>query len=165
MAPIYIFTPAAEADLPAVFGLINDRIHWMDEQGIIQWNKSGYWKAWPPEHYRTAVREGRLFVLKDGGRVAGSVTLNTVDPRWDDGANACYIHNLVAALDAHGAGDAILRFCEEKAIAEGRDFLRLDCSHTNPRLNEYYEAHGFVLVGESPGTVYSANLREKKLRG
>ena len=47
---------------------------------------------------------------------------------------------------------------------EGCDYLRLDCARHNRQLNDYYETHGFVLVGDDPGPAYMANLREKKLR-
>lgn len=160
----YTVSPAVEADLAAVFALIDQRIRWMDEEGIVQWNTYDYWTVFPQSHYRAAMEEGRLFVLKEGGRVVASVTLTTDDAHWPDRASALYIHHLVSAVDAHGAGEAMLDFCTQKALSEGRMFLRLDCAHHNRQLNDYYEAHGFRLVGDDPGPAYTANLREKTLR-
>jgi GNAT superfamily N-acetyltransferase len=160
----YTVSPAAESDLADVFALIDERIRWMDEQGIVQWNTYDYWTVFPRSHYRAAMEAGRLFVLKEDGRTVASVTLTVEDAHWHDGAAALYIHHLVSATDSHGAGDAMLAFCTEKALTEGCDYLRLDCARHNRQLNDYYETHGFVLVGDDPGPAYMANLREKKLR-
>jgi hypothetical protein len=60
----------------------------------------------------------------------------------------------------------------ERRIAEaGRDFCRLDCVSANPRLREYYEGAGYVVVGElagkvaADGSTYGVTLLEKDLRG
>lgn len=158
----YVFTPAAEADLPAILALIDHRIHWLQARGIRLWDT--YREAYPDEYYRAAIRDGRLFTAKAAGRVAAAVTLFDHDSKWTDGADALYVHNLVAAPEFPGAGRAILDFCEAQARGRNCSFLRLDCSRFNPRLNEYYEALGFAFVAALPGDEYYApNLREKRL--
>lgn len=163
MATNYTFSPAAESDLPAVFALIDARIRWMQSQGIHLWDT--YREAYPDDYYLAAIAVGRLFTAKLAGRVVAAATLFDHDARWTDGASALYVHNLVSAPDVPGAGQAILAFCEAQAQARNCDFLRLDCSRFNPRLNAYYDALGFAFVASLPGDEYYVpNLREKKLR-
>lgn len=155
------FIPAAEADLAAVFALIDTRIRWLAERGIHQWDT--YWEAFPEEHYRTAVRDGALFVLKREGRITAVAALRREDALWTDGAPALYIHNFAACPDHPGDGEEVLRRCEAIARAEGLDFLRLDCLATNAALNAYYESRGFAFVTTLPGNEYYVpTLRQKR---
>lgn len=157
-----VFVPAAETDLAAVFALIDTRIRWLAERGIHQWDS--YWEAFPEEHYRTAVRDGALFVLKREGRVTAVAALRREDGLWSDGAPALYIHNFAASPEHPGDGEEVLRRCEAIARAEGLEFLRLDCLAGNAALNTYYESRGFGFVTTLPGNKYYVpTLRQKRL--
>ena len=177
----YYFTAAQPAEAEEIFALIDARIRWMDEMGIEQWNKSDYWKCYPRSYYFDAIGERKLYVVKEAdcdrscgeegreedgrcGRIAAAVVLRDADGRWPDDGRALYVHNLVTALDAGGAGAALLRFCERLAAERGKEFLRLDCAASNRRLNDYYEEQGYTLRGNVSDGAYAGNLREKALR-
>ena len=43
----YTFSPAQPEDLPLIFRLYEQRVNWMDEQGIAQWNTTDYLNTYP----------------------------------------------------------------------------------------------------------------------
>lgn len=161
----YIFENAQSTELESVFELINDRIKWMDNNGIEQWNKTDYWGSYPKQYYQDAVKSGTIFLLKKqkGKRIVGAVVLITHDSRWSDDEPAIYIHNLVTAIDENGAGKAILKFCEKYAISQNRKVLRLDCAEGNVKLNKYYELAGYRYIGSITDGLYTGNKREKRI--
>lgn len=160
----FLFSKASVADAPAVFQLILERIRWMDAAGLHQWNDTGYLEAYPESYYAKQAERGRLYILKQSGAICGAAVLLTEDSRWPDRSEpALYIHNLVAACDAKGAGSALLQHAESLARSEGRAFLRLDCAADNADLNRYYESRGFVPAGVCTDGPYIGNRREKVL--
>ena len=38
----FTILPAKEEDVPAIMALLQQRIDWMDEKGLYQWNKTEY---------------------------------------------------------------------------------------------------------------------------
>lgn len=159
------FSPGTADDLETVFHLIRERIRWMDEMGLEQWNKEDYWGVYPPSYYARAATEGRLFILRKpvGGAVIAAGVLSFADTRWPADGKALYLHNFVTALDAKGAGAVFLEETEACARQQGKTFLRLDCAASNGRLNDYYESHGYRAVGPIKDGDYSGILREKAL--
>ncbi len=86
--------------------------------------------------------------------------LREEDPRWPDGAPACYVHNLVTACGVPGVGQALLAFCRRHALGLGKQYLRLDCAADNRKLNRYYEAQGFQWAGSVEEGPYRGNKRQ-----
>ena len=76
---------------------------------------------------------------------------------------AWYVHNLVAAIGASGAGKAILRAAQKLAKAQSMEAIRLDCIEGNEPLNAWYEAQGYFLRGTCTDGPYHGLLREKPL--
>lgn len=161
----YSFRRAAFDDINAVFTLYEERVKWMDRQGIEQWNVTSYLDAYPIEYYEKERRLGNLYVLTEEHRIVGAVVLLQSDDRWPDRANsfAYYIHNLVTDCAAPGAGKRILEEVEKLAIQQGKQYLRLDCAADNKFLNQYYESQGYVLTGRCRDGDYAGNRREKML--
>lgn len=148
----YIFQPAVPQE--AVFHLYKQRVSWMNEKGLHQWNDTDYLNAYPISYYREHQEAGSLYVLKRSadGAVVGAVVLLTGDERWADAETvpAYYIHNLVTVPNLPGAGKAS---------------LRLDCSVDSAFLNAYYESQGYRLCGRCQDGPYYGNRREKRLSG
>lgn len=159
------FSPGTTDNLEAVFHLIRERIRWMDEMGLEQWNKEDYWDVYPPSYYEKAAAEGRLFVLRESGAevIIAAGVLSCSDARWPADGKGLYLHNFVAALHAKGAGVVFLSEAEAYARRKGKSFLRLDCAASNRRLNDYYESHGYHAVGSVNDRDYLGILREKAL--
>ena len=54
----YEFSPARREDAERIFALIRERIGWMDEIGVEQWNSLDYWALFPEEYYLRAIDRG-----------------------------------------------------------------------------------------------------------
>ena len=161
-----IFRRAYLPEAEVVYHLIEQRIHWMDENGISGWNKTDYLHYYPLRYFQQQCAAGQLYVLaSDAGQVQGAVILLEEDVRWAEFAPAAafYVHNLVSALDAHGAGAAILAGTEALAREKGKQFVRLDCAENNAALNRFYEAAGYLPRGKCTDGPYYGILREKAL--
>ncbi len=163
----YTFEPARTSDLERVYELIDQRIRWMDEVGIRQWNVTDYWGVYPKEHYMACLERGELYVMrrKRDGLPVGVAVLYESDPRWEDApaANACYLHHFATDLTEKGIGTKMLNAMETLAARKGKSFLRLDCSIDNPKLNDYYQRAGYEPAGHCIDGVYHGTRREKGL--
>lgn len=163
----YIFSLGDLQDLPQVYAIIDSRIHWMDEVGIRQWNVTDYWDCYPERYYEKAVKDHRLYVLKetDSGQVTGVAVLYEKDARWGNqqGPAAYYVHHLAVKLGKKGAGAAMLTYCEKLAAAHKKKYLRLDCAIDNPKINAYYDQLQYDYAGTCVDGKYEGNLREKKV--
>lgn len=156
-------TLAKEAKLPAILDVIQQRIEWMDEKGLYQWNKTDYMGVYPPEYFLGLIQKGEVFVACEGEQVQGVMALFPEDPRWEKPGTAFYVHHLATALGVSGLGKEMLQFAETYALEQGKDYLRLDCQQVNLPLNRYYEALGYVHCGVCIDGEYVGNLMEKKL--
>lgn len=146
--------------------LIHQRITWMDQVGIRQWNVTDYDGVYPPEYFRACFDAGELFALEDvaTGQVICAGALKEQDPRWPDAPEpAFYLHHLAAALNHKGAGRIFLQAAEAFAAGQGKAFMRLDSAIDNPALTAYYEAQGYLPVGTCIDGLYEGILRQKAL--
>jgi RimJ/RimL family protein N-acetyltransferase len=161
---------AEERDIPTLVSLYDGAARWMLERGIDQW-KPGEKDA---AHFRKRMASDEVWLAYAGGDVAGAYEVWWSDePAW--GAQppvAGYVHRLMTRRGApSGTGRAMLARAERRIAEAGRERCRLDCVSSNPRLREYYEGAGYVVVGELPGKVaadgstYGVTLLEKDVRG
>ena len=160
----YTFRPLAHDEISAMLDLIHQRIAWMDEVGIRQWNVTDYDGVYPPEYYEACWQRGELFALTDAdGVIVCAGCLKTADDRWPDGhtASALYLHHLAADQAHKGAGRAFLRAAEEHAARNGCAFLRLDSAIDNPSLTRWYESQGYLPAGCCVDGLYEGILRQK----
>ena len=160
----YIFREAQENEAAEIFQIIRERIAWMDEVGIQSWNTTNYLERYPLAYYIKRAQNHELFVLVDANtrKIASAAVLLREDSRWNDHAPAIYIHNLVAAADAKGAGTILLERIEAYAQDSGIPRLRLDSIEGNIIVSSYYERRGYVPVGKCTDGAYHGILREKK---
>ena len=163
----YIFEPAQVNDIEEIFSLYVERVRWMDEHGIRQWNITRYLEVYPLSYYQEQYEQGNLYSLRcvKNGLLVGAVVLRQNDERWSDKADvsAYYIHNLVTRLGVKGVGADILAESERLAVEHGKRFICLDCAVDNVALNEYYASKGYVEVGKFVEGSYCGIRREKEL--
>jgi hypothetical protein len=163
----YIFMSADASVLEDVYALIDQRIAWMDEVGIQQWNVTNYWDAYPKSYYVHQMNQGNLYVLKQtqDNKVVGAIVLLEEDGQWSDcsDVSAYYLHNFVTAISEKGTGGIILKAVQELAVRNEKTRLRLDCATDNVRLNHYYKNKGYVFAGQCADGPYVGNKREKIL--
>lgn len=163
----YIFRPAEINEIEEIFSLYVQRIRWMDEHGIRQWNVTDYMGRYPVSYYQKQCELGALYVLRSvkDNALAGAVVLYQKDIRWHDKPDmpAYYVHNLVSAPGCKGAGARMIAEVERIAVAHGKLYMRLDCAVDNAFLNRYYEAKGYKEAGICEDRLYRGICREKKL--
>ena len=169
----YIFREIAQDEVPEMFQMILDRMKWMDEVGIRQWNVTKYDVVYPMAYYEGKRQKGENFVLVDTEKkqiVCAGVMKDKDDRgRWADvlkGApdeGAVYLHHLVTRLDAKGSGIIFIEFAEKLAKERGKKYFRLDSAVGNEKLRNYYEPQGYFPVGTCVDGLYHGILREKKL--
>lgn len=101
----------------------------------------------------------------ENGALLGAVVLLPEDERWNGrpSGRAWYVHNLVTAIGASGAGKAILREARKLASSRSMESMRLDCADDNMRLNAWYESQGYFPCGTCIDGPYNGILREKLL--
>lgn len=161
----YQFGLADESALDQIYALIDQRIQWMDNNGIRQWNVTDYWGVYPKEHYVEQIHQKHLYVLKrtSDQTVVAVAVLYESDERWagEQDVPAYYVHHFAADSCEKGAGALLLQHLEHIARRDGKAALRLDCADDNPRLNQYYKQKGYVLTGTCVDGVYHGNKREK----
>ena len=123
--------------------------------------------AFPLGYYEDMQKRTLLYALADeqSGAICGAAVLLAQDERWDGSLQkrAWYVHNLVTAVGASGAGKAILREAEKLAKVRGMEAIRLDCAEGNEPLNAWYESQGYFPCGTSIDGPYHGLLREKLL--
>lgn len=167
-APAWCFRPLREAEIPAMQALIRQRIAWMDETGLKQWNVTDYEGVYPTEYYHSCWQRGELFCLADAqDRIVCVGCLKTADDRWPDGhdASALYLHHLASDPACKGAGAVFLRLAEAHAARAGYASFRLDSAADNPALAAWYAALGYGgEAGRCTDGLYEGILREKRLQ-
>lgn len=164
---IYKFRKAETREIDEIYHLIEKRIKWMDKNNINQWNKTNYLDSYPRDYFKSKIEAGQLFVMYNelSGKVVGAVVLLEEDKRWyKDGSKNYYIHNLVSDTYVPGIGTKILNLCEQMALDNSVDAIRLDCEASNIKLNAFYEGLGYCYVDDVQEGSYVGHKREKKLR-
>jgi hypothetical protein len=154
------FVRATGADVPEILAVLDDAARRLADAGIRQWPD-----RFAADWVTPAVRRGETWLVRAGGRTAGTVTLDWSDPLWSDvEGRAGYLHRMAVQRWAAGTGRAILTWSAEQARANDAPALRLDCVATSARLRAYYEAAGFrhrgdVEVGGAPGQRADGGVR------
>lgn len=162
----YIFREITKEEIPLFFELILQRMKWMDDKGIKQWNVTYYDEVYPIPYYEEARQKGILYVLekKETKEIVCGAVLKEADERWPDDGVAVYLHNFVTKIGETGVGAYFLQCVEAYAVDKGKDSFRLDSAIDNATLSRYYEEKGFLPVGTCVDGLYKGILREKKLR-
>ena len=151
-----------------MFQLIRQRMSWMDEKGLRQWNVTGYEEAYPLAYYEQAQQDGQTFGLFDSGtgELLCAAVILEIDSRWQgDKTPALYLHNFASRVGRPGMGKTFLECLETYAVSRGKDFLRLDSAEDNEALTRYYAALGFQPVGTCrEGPYYCGILRLRAIK-
>lgn len=165
MNNIYEFRMLRQSEVPQMFHLILQRMRWMNENGIKQWNVMEYDKAYPQVYYEAECQKGRAFVLvnRETDEIVCGAVLKEQDELWNDNEPALYLHHFAAKVGEAGAGSVFLGKAEAYAKEQKKRYFRLDSSDDNEKLEKYYRAHGYLPVGICEDGGYRGILREKAL--
>ncbi len=165
----YVFRQINKEEIPTMFNIIIERMKWMDKVGIKQWNVTHYDQRYPISYYEQKREEGEVYVLVDKkkDKIVAVGVLKQEDDRWSDEQNkdsALYLHNFATVIGEKGIGKVYIKFAEQLAYKQGREYFRLDSADDNIPLEKYYTEQGYVPAGYCRDGLYTGILREKKLR-
>lgn len=162
----YIFRPATQQEIQAVFDLIMGRVAWMDTVGIRQWNATKYDQRYPLHYYEQRRQQNELFVLEEcaSGEIVCVGALFHEDERWPDPESAFYLHHLASRVDKKGTASIFLQQAEAYTAGCGKQYLRLDSAVGNKTLEAYYTTRGYVEAGFCKDGLYEGILRQKRLK-
>ena len=161
----YRFRKMTKEEIPSMFTLIKERIEWMDQIGIQQWNVTDYLDVYPIAYYENHYENGDLFGLYDKeNNLVCAAALQKNDFRWEQDTNyAFYIHHLVSKLGMKNVGKIFIKEAELYALSQNKTYMRLDSAIDNESLTKYYESLGYLDVGKCIDGLYYGILREKRL--
>lgn len=143
---------AADTDLATLVRLRDDAARWMLTQGINdQWHPGEL----DEDHFRRIMTDGEAWLAENDGRVVGAWELwwEDEDAWGPQPPVAGYVHRLMVDRGGSwpGTGRQLLRAAERRVAERGRMSVRLDCLAGNTRLNAYYVAEGYEVVGHKAG--------------
>ncbi len=156
---------AFEQDAEELWRLRTVLEDWLEQQGIVQWDKGELSKL----QLLDQVSRGEWHLTRDGSAICAALRFLWADPlTWGklDGF-AGYVHGLMVDRNhaGQGLGRRLLSWAEEQARKARAPLLRLDCVETNTRLRSYYVEQDFREVGRQDfgGRWRSVVLMEKSL--
>ncbi len=159
------FRQGTQADVAAVMALIGQRVRWMGQRDLRQWDSS-YLELYDRQYFLQRAWSGQLWVAESSQgtsreeAIVAAAVLTERDPLWDEDLSACYVHNLATSQRYPGLGRLFLAFLAQQAIGRGKRALRLDCASHSAGLNHYYRSLGFRGRGDVVVKDYRGCRRE-----
>ncbi|MEV5144292.1 GNAT family N-acetyltransferase [Streptomyces sp. NPDC052727] len=141
-------TSATPADLDQLLNFRREAAEWISKLGSDQWSR-----PYPADRLLATIEAGTVFMLRDGVRTAGTITLtpDAEEGLWsveELGEPSMFVNKLTVAREYAGRelGSRLLDWAGDRAYRAGAKWLRLDAWTTNERLQRYYLDEGFQYV-------------------
>ncbi|MGW0094184.1 GNAT family N-acetyltransferase [Streptomyces sp. NPDC003328] len=141
-------TTATPADLEQLLAFRVEAATWIGKLGSDQWRR-----PYPAGRLLATIEGGTVFMLRDGERTAGTITLTpeAEEGLWSDEELAepsLFVNKLTISRDYAGQnlGGRFLDWAGDRAYRAGAQWLRLDAWTTNEGLQRYYLDQGFQHV-------------------
>jgi GNAT superfamily N-acetyltransferase len=139
-----IIRQAMPQDAENVLGVLHEAAQWLEESGMAMWRD----EELSPIRIAADVEAGLFFLAEQDGVLAGIVKFQLEDSLfWPDlpRSQSAFVHRLAVKRSFAGCGvsSALLGWAVERARSLGREYLRLDCEASRPRLRAVYERFGF----------------------
>lgn len=154
------------SELETVLDILEEAAQWLTGRGIHQWLPGSFYGV-HCQSIANRLRQGEIYLAKVDGEAIGTLRLQWSDrPMWGEMPDdAGYVHSLAVrrAFAGMGVGRQLLQWAENTAAANGKQYLRLDCTAENPVLRSYYEQAGFTHRGDIEDNDWKASLYEKSV--
>jgi GNAT superfamily N-acetyltransferase len=137
---------ATRQDLDLIAGILHEAARWLERNGMAMWRDDEL------DLSRTAaadVAAGLFFIAECDGEAAGVVKFQLEDRQfWPDvpQGESAFIHRLAIRRRFAGGkiSSALLTWAIKRTHSLERDYLRLDCEASRPKLRAVYERFGFA---------------------
>ncbi|MET9668233.1 GNAT family N-acetyltransferase [Streptomyces sp. NPDC006475] len=141
-------TPAVPADLPQLVAFRTEAASWLSKLGSDQWRR-----PYPAARLLATIEAGEVFMLRDGQRTAGTITLTAEaeDGLWSAdelSEPSMFVNKLTVSRQYAGQelGGRLLDWAGDRAYRSSAKWLRLDAWTTNDALQRYYLRQSFEHV-------------------
>jgi GNAT superfamily N-acetyltransferase len=136
--------PATPKDAEDVIDILCEAAQWLEQSGMVMWRGDEL----SPSRLTAEVEAGLFCVAEMDGVVAGVIKFQLEDTLfWPDvpQGGSAFVHRLAVRRRFAGQGisTALLEWAVARARQLGKDYLRLDCEASRPRLRAVYEKFGF----------------------
>ena len=133
-------------EAPLVRAMLLEAAAWVDALGVVMWEEGEL----EPEPIAAEVAAGQFFIAELDGAPAGVIRFQLVDRLfWPDlpQDEAAFVHRLVVRRRFKGqsVSMSLLQWAADRAREMGKEYLRLDCDASRPKLRALYERFGFRL--------------------
>jgi GNAT superfamily N-acetyltransferase len=135
---------ARAADAAIVQEMLEEAAHWVDALGVVMWEEGEL----APGRVDEEIARGQFFLAEVSGDPAGAVKFQLEDRLfWPDRSenDSAFIHRLVVRRRYKGFGvsSVLMGWAADRARTIGKQWLRLDCDASRPKLRQLYEEFGF----------------------
>lgn len=149
-----------------VSDVLRQAARWLEQSGKAMWRDNELL----PERISTDVEAGLFHIAECQGKTAGVIKFQLEDPLfWPDvpTGQSAFVHRLAVRREFGGGGvsSALLRWAVDQAHSLGRQYLRLDCEASRPKLRAIYEKFGFRHHSDSQVGPYFVSRYELNIDG
>ncbi|MFI1410523.1 GNAT family N-acetyltransferase [Streptomyces sp. NPDC020707] len=141
-------TSATPADLDRLLSFRKEAASWIGKLGSDQWSR-----PYPADRLQATIEAGTVFMLRDGERTAGTITLTAEaeEGLWslaELDEPSMFVNKLTVDREYAGQnlGGRLLDWAGDRAYRASAKWLRLDAWTANTRLQQYYLEQGFEHV-------------------
>ena len=136
---------ATRQDTEKVADVLREAARWLQRSEMAMWRDDEL----VPSRIAADVNAGLFFIAECDGEAAGVVKFQLEDGQfWPDvpQTESAFVHRLAVRrrFARRGISSALLSWAVERARSLRRDYLRLDCEASRPKLRKVYERFGFV---------------------
>ncbi len=132
-------------DLKLALDILREAKEWTERDGAeVMWTEQDV----SEEIIGQLIEDGVFYFALVNGEPAGACTYQTRDPiYWPEiqDESTAFVHRLAVyrKFAGQGIGKAMIDLAKQRALEEGRKYLRLDCTAAREKLCHYYEKLGF----------------------
>ncbi len=144
----FAFIQATQSDLEEARSILQEANEWTGREGACIWRDSEI----GVEKIQHLIELGSLHLVMLDNNIVGTISYEVEDPIYypeiTDGSTA-FVHRLAVrrVFGGQGVGKAMIAWAREKAIGQGKTYLRLDCIAERQSLCDFYESLGFTKTG------------------
>jgi GNAT superfamily N-acetyltransferase len=136
---------ATRQDAETVAKILSEAARWLEQNGMAMWRGNEL----VPSRIAADIDGGLLFIAECDDEAAGVVKFQLEDRQfWPDvpESESAFVHRLAVRRRFAGGeiSSALLSWAVERTRSLRRDYLRLDCEASRPKLRAVYERFGFV---------------------
>jgi GNAT superfamily N-acetyltransferase len=157
---------ATRQDTEKIADVLREAARWLQRSDKAMWRDDEL----VPSRFAADVNAGLFFIAECDGEVAGVVKFQLEDTEfWPDvpQSASAFVHRLAVRRQFAGSGvaSALLSWAVERARSLRRDYLRLDCEASRPKLRAVYERFGFVHHSDRQVGPYFVSRYEYRVKG